>query len=151
MCDGSVELQRLALPWKVFTGRRLLCYHVWFEAISIPRCLHLRSYEGNFNRISDGYILVSMWFPIGTQTEDFIRYTFILQIIVILTWLLFLLLFSISLQSSSLPHNGTLMAVYEKTGYSHSETSLSAIIYQSAKVGIPSTGSIQDFITRLAK
>ncbi|KAM7019735.1 mucin-6 [Passerculus sandwichensis] len=36
-------------------------------------------------------------------------------------------------KSSSLPHNGTLMAVYEKTGYSHSETSLSAIIYQSAK------------------
>lgn len=43
------------------------------------------------------------------------------------------------------------MAVYEKTGYSHSETSLSAIIYQSAKVGIPSTGSIQQFITRLTK
>lgn len=96
-------------------------------------------------------IFYCMWFPIGTQTEDFIRYTFILQIIVILTWLLFLLLFSVSLQSSSLPHNGTLMAVYEKTGYSHSETSLSAIIYQSAKVGIPSTGSIQDFITRLTK
>uniref|UniRef100_A0A8C3P4D9 Mucin 6, oligomeric mucus/gel-forming n=1 Tax=Cyanoderma ruficeps TaxID=181631 RepID=A0A8C3P4D9_9PASS len=37
------------------------------------------------------------------------------------------------MKSSSLPHNGTLMAVYEKTGYSHSETSLSAIIYQSAK------------------
>ncbi|XP_058706173.1 mucin-6 [Poecile atricapillus] len=39
----------------------------------------------------------------------------------------------ILMKSSSLPHNGTLMAVYEKTGYSHSETSLSAIIYQSAK------------------
>ncbi|XP_041337052.1 mucin-6 [Pyrgilauda ruficollis] len=37
------------------------------------------------------------------------------------------------MKSSSLPHNGTLMAVYEKTGYSHSETSLSAIIYQSTK------------------
>nr|XP_041572488.1 mucin-6 isoform X20 [Taeniopygia guttata] len=39
----------------------------------------------------------------------------------------------ILMKSSSLPHNGTLMAVYEKTGYSHSETSLSAIIYQSTK------------------
>ncbi|XP_071415411.1 mucin-6 [Pithys albifrons albifrons] len=37
------------------------------------------------------------------------------------------------MKSSSLPHNGTLMAVYEKTGYSHSETSLSAIIYLSTK------------------
>ncbi|XP_053836671.1 mucin-6 [Vidua macroura] len=37
------------------------------------------------------------------------------------------------MKSSSLPHNGTLMAVYEKTGYSHSETSFSAIIYQSTK------------------
>uniref|UniRef100_A0A8C6JJZ8 Uncharacterized protein n=1 Tax=Melopsittacus undulatus TaxID=13146 RepID=A0A8C6JJZ8_MELUD len=32
-----------------------------------------------------------------------------------------------------LPHNGTLMAVYEKSGYSHSETSLSAVIYLSTK------------------
>ncbi|NWU87480.1 MUC6 protein, partial [Onychorhynchus coronatus] len=39
----------------------------------------------------------------------------------------------ILMKSSSLPHNGTLMAVYEKTGYSHSETSLSAIIYLSTK------------------
>ncbi|XP_050192658.1 mucin-6 [Myiozetetes cayanensis] len=39
----------------------------------------------------------------------------------------------ILMKSSSLPHNGTLMAVYEKTGYSHSETSLSAIIYLSSK------------------
>ncbi|XP_009904325.2 mucin-6 [Dryobates pubescens] len=37
------------------------------------------------------------------------------------------------MKSSSLPHNGTLMAVYEKSGYSHSETSLSAIIYLSSK------------------
>ncbi|KFV01783.1 hypothetical protein N340_00196, partial [Tauraco erythrolophus] len=37
------------------------------------------------------------------------------------------------MKSSSLPHNGTLMAVYEKSGYSHSETSLSAIIYLSTK------------------
>ncbi|XP_055670148.1 mucin-6 [Falco peregrinus] len=37
------------------------------------------------------------------------------------------------MKSSSLPHNGTLMAVYEKSGYSYSETSLSAIIYLSAK------------------
>ncbi|XP_010152123.1 PREDICTED: mucin-6, partial [Eurypyga helias] len=39
----------------------------------------------------------------------------------------------ILMKSSSLPHNGTLMAVYEKSGYSHSETSLSGIIYLSAK------------------
>ncbi|PKK29156.1 mucin 6, oligomeric mucus/gel-forming [Columba livia] len=37
------------------------------------------------------------------------------------------------MKSSSLPHNGTLMAVYEKSGYSHSETSLSAVIYLSSK------------------
>ncbi|NXG40751.1 MUC6 protein, partial [Psilopogon haemacephalus] len=37
------------------------------------------------------------------------------------------------MKSSSLPHNGTLMAVYEKSGYSHSETSLSALIYLSSK------------------
>ncbi|KFV40420.1 hypothetical protein N341_10185, partial [Tyto alba] len=37
------------------------------------------------------------------------------------------------MKSSSLPHNGTLMAVYEKSGYSHSETSLSALIYLSTK------------------
>uniref|UniRef100_A0A803YSD1 Mucin 6, oligomeric mucus/gel-forming/pseudo n=1 Tax=Meleagris gallopavo TaxID=9103 RepID=A0A803YSD1_MELGA len=39
----------------------------------------------------------------------------------------------ILMKSSSLPHNGTLMAIYEKSGYSHSETSLSAIIYLSTK------------------
>uniref|UniRef100_A0A8B9EIY6 Mucin 6, oligomeric mucus/gel-forming n=1 Tax=Anser cygnoides TaxID=8845 RepID=A0A8B9EIY6_ANSCY len=39
----------------------------------------------------------------------------------------------ILMKSSSLPNNGTLMAVYEKSGYSHSETSLSAIIYLSTK------------------
>ncbi|XP_009994738.1 PREDICTED: mucin-6 [Chaetura pelagica] len=39
----------------------------------------------------------------------------------------------ILIKSSSLPHNGTLMAVYEKTGYSYSETSLSAVIYLSTK------------------
>ncbi|XP_054667604.1 mucin-6-like, partial [Grus americana] len=37
------------------------------------------------------------------------------------------------MKSSSLPHNGTLMAVYERSGYSHSETSLSAVIYLSTK------------------
>ncbi|XP_049676674.1 mucin-6 [Accipiter gentilis] len=37
------------------------------------------------------------------------------------------------MKSSSLPHNGTLMAVYEKSGYSNSETSLSAVIYLSTK------------------
>uniref|UniRef100_A0A669QGF0 Mucin 6, oligomeric mucus/gel-forming n=1 Tax=Phasianus colchicus TaxID=9054 RepID=A0A669QGF0_PHACC len=39
----------------------------------------------------------------------------------------------ILMKSSRLPHNGTLMAIYEKSGYSHSETSLSAIIYLSTK------------------
>uniref|UniRef100_K7G4I4 Mucin 6, oligomeric mucus/gel-forming/pseudo n=1 Tax=Pelodiscus sinensis TaxID=13735 RepID=K7G4I4_PELSI len=39
----------------------------------------------------------------------------------------------ILMKSPSLPHNGTLMAVYDKSGYSHSETSLSAIIYLSTK------------------
>ncbi|NXD17773.1 MUC6 protein, partial [Nothocercus nigrocapillus] len=39
----------------------------------------------------------------------------------------------ILMKSSSLPHSGTLMAVYGKSGYSHSETSLSAIIYLSTK------------------
>ncbi|XP_073206418.1 mucin-6 [Lepidochelys kempii] len=39
----------------------------------------------------------------------------------------------ILMKSPSLPYNGTLMAVYDKSGYSHSETSLTAIIYLSAK------------------
>ncbi|XP_074854651.1 mucin-6 [Carettochelys insculpta] len=39
----------------------------------------------------------------------------------------------ILMKSPSFPHNGTLMALYDKSGYSHSETSLSAIIYLSAK------------------
>ncbi|XP_015679972.1 mucin-6 [Protobothrops mucrosquamatus] len=39
----------------------------------------------------------------------------------------------ILLKSSMLPHNGTLMAVYEKSGTSHTETSLAAIIYISEK------------------
>ncbi|XP_010226109.1 PREDICTED: mucin-6 [Tinamus guttatus] len=39
----------------------------------------------------------------------------------------------ILMKSSSLPHRGTLMAVYGKSGYSHSETSLTAIIYLSTK------------------
>ncbi|XP_062822100.1 mucin-6 [Anolis carolinensis] len=37
----------------------------------------------------------------------------------------------IIMKSPMLPHNGTLMAVYEKSGYSSSETSLTAIIYVS--------------------
>uniref|UniRef100_A0A8D2IUU0 Mucin 6, oligomeric mucus/gel-forming n=1 Tax=Varanus komodoensis TaxID=61221 RepID=A0A8D2IUU0_VARKO len=39
----------------------------------------------------------------------------------------------ILMKSPMLPHNGTLMAVYEKSGYSSSETSLSAIVYISGK------------------
>lgn len=57
----------------------------------------------------------------------------------------------ILMKSSSLPNNGTLMAVYEKSGYSHSETSLSAIIYLSTKVSNPSTGSIQLFSNQDSK
>ncbi|XP_060118385.1 mucin-6 [Heteronotia binoei] len=39
----------------------------------------------------------------------------------------------ILMKSPMLPHNGTLMAVYKKSGYSSSETSLSAIIYVSSQ------------------
>ncbi|XP_021119674.1 mucin-6 isoform X2 [Heterocephalus glaber] len=39
----------------------------------------------------------------------------------------------ILLQSPQLPDEGTLMAVYDKSGYSHSETSLTAVIYLSRK------------------
>ncbi|XP_044538024.1 mucin-6-like [Gracilinanus agilis] len=39
----------------------------------------------------------------------------------------------ILVKSPCLPDNGTLMAVYDKSGYSHSETSLRAIIYSSTK------------------
>ncbi|XP_068963373.1 mucin-6, partial [Petaurus breviceps papuanus] len=39
----------------------------------------------------------------------------------------------ILVKSPSLPNNGTLVAVYDKSGYSHSETSLTAVIYSSAK------------------
>ncbi|XP_039767583.1 mucin-6 [Ornithorhynchus anatinus] len=39
----------------------------------------------------------------------------------------------ILVKSPSLPHNGSLMAVYDKSGYSHSETSLSAVIYLSSQ------------------
>ncbi|XP_052028825.1 mucin-6 [Apodemus sylvaticus] len=37
------------------------------------------------------------------------------------------------LQSPQLPNEGTLMAVYDKSGYSHSETSLVSVIYLSKK------------------
>ncbi|KAH0508120.1 Mucin-6 [Microtus ochrogaster] len=37
------------------------------------------------------------------------------------------------LQSPLLPNNGTLLAVYDKSGYSHSETSLVSVIYLSKK------------------
>uniref|UniRef100_A0A8C6WC31 VWFD domain-containing protein n=1 Tax=Nannospalax galili TaxID=1026970 RepID=A0A8C6WC31_NANGA len=37
------------------------------------------------------------------------------------------------LQSPQLPNEGTLMAVYDKSGYSHSETSLMSVIYLSKK------------------
>ncbi|XP_036621226.1 mucin-6 [Trichosurus vulpecula] len=39
----------------------------------------------------------------------------------------------ILVKSPNLPNNGTLMAVYDKSGYSHSETSLTAVIYSSTK------------------
>ncbi|XP_023580171.1 mucin-6 [Trichechus manatus latirostris] len=39
----------------------------------------------------------------------------------------------ILLQSHQLPEEGSLMAVYDKSGYSHSETSLAAIIYLSGQ------------------
>ncbi|XP_051822911.1 mucin-6 [Antechinus flavipes] len=39
----------------------------------------------------------------------------------------------ILVKSPSLPNNGTLMAVYDKSGYSHSETALVAVIYTSTK------------------
>lgn len=37
-------------------------------------------------------------------------------------------------QSPLLPAGGSLAAVYEKSGYSHSETSLAAVIYMSSEV-----------------
>lgn len=40
-------------------------------------------------------------------------------------------------QSPLLPSNGTLLAVYDKSGYSHSETSLVSVIYLSKKVRPP--------------
>ncbi|XP_014376902.1 mucin-6, partial [Alligator sinensis] len=39
----------------------------------------------------------------------------------------------ILMKSPSLPHNGTLMAMYDKSGFSNSETSLNAIIYISTR------------------
>ncbi|KAL8169995.1 UNVERIFIED_CONTAM: Mucin-6 [Gekko kuhli] len=39
----------------------------------------------------------------------------------------------ILMKSPMLPYNGTLMAVYKKSGYSSSETSLSAIVYVSSQ------------------
>ncbi|XP_062951276.1 mucin-6 [Cynocephalus volans] len=52
----------------------------------------------------------------------------------------------ILLQSPQLPHEGTLMAVYGKSGYSHSETSLVAVIYLSSedKIMISQDGVITD-------
>lgn len=38
-------------------------------------------------------------------------------------------------QSPELPDGGSLMATYDKSGYSHSETSLVAVIYMSSQVG----------------
>lgn len=38
------------------------------------------------------------------------------------------------LQSPQLPDGGSVMAVYDKSGYSHSETSLVAVIYMSSQV-----------------
>ncbi|KAK2081107.1 hypothetical protein P7K49_040222, partial [Saguinus oedipus] len=40
----------------------------------------------------------------------------------------------LSTQSPQLPEDGTLMAVYDKSGFSHSETSLVAVIYLSRQV-----------------
>lgn len=40
-------------------------------------------------------------------------------------------------QSPQLPDGGALLAVYDKSGYSHSETSLAAVIYMSSQVRSP--------------
>lgn len=104
---GPLDMHKEAVSWPLLPRRRLLCHYIRCQTLPLPWHLHLHSSPGRGS-------------PRAGEKEPIHP----------------CLTYSPS-QSPQLPNEGTLMAVYDKSGYSHSETSLVSIIYLSKKVRLP--------------
>lgn len=100
-------MHKAAVSWPLLPRRWLLCHYIRCQTLPLPWHLHLHSSPGRRNPRAGGKGTVH---PCLTYSPS---------------------------QSPQLPNEGTLMAVYDKSGYSHSETSLASIIYLSKKVRLP--------------
>lgn len=101
---GPLDVHKAAVSWPLLPRRWLLCHDIRCQTLPLPWHLHLHSSPGRGSPRAGGKGTVH---PCLTYSP---------------------------LQSPQLPSEGTLMAVYDKSGYSHSETSLVSIIYLSKKV-----------------
>lgn len=104
---GPLDMHKAAVSWPLLPGRWLFCHHIRCQTLPLPWHLHLHSSPGKGSPRAGGKGTVQ---PCLTYSPS---------------------------QSPQLPNEGTLMAVYDKSGYSHSETSLVAIMYLSKKVRPP--------------
>lgn len=104
---GQLDVHKAAVSWPLLPRRWLLCHHIRCQTLSLPWHLHLHSSPGRRSPRAGGQGTVH---PCLTYSPS---------------------------QSPRLPNEGTLMAVYDKSGYSHSETSLVSLIYLSKKVSLP--------------
>lgn len=113
-------MHRAALPRALLPGRQLLRHHIRRPAVSLPRRLHLHPPPGG-TRGSRGGVGPEK----HPQTPG--------------------LSLTTPLQSPQLPGGGSLVASYDKSGYSHSETALAAIIYVSGEVRPPHHAALGPF------
>lgn len=105
---GPLDVHKAAMSWPLLPRRWLLCHHIRCQTLPLPWHLHLHSSQGRRSPRTGGKGTVH---PCLTHSLP---------------------------QSPQLPDEGTLMAVYDKSGYSHSETSLKSMIYLSKKVRLSS-------------
>lgn len=108
---GPLDLYKAAVSWPLLPRRWFLCHNIRRQTLPFPWHLYLHSSPGRRSPKAGGKGIVH---PCLTCSPS---------------------------QSPQLPNEGTLMAVYDKSGYSHSETSLESIIYLSKKVRLPALSS----------
>lgn len=108
---GPLDVHRAAMSWALLPRRWFLCHHIRRQTLPLPWHLHLHASPGKRSPRAGGKGTVCPpTHPSPTHSPP---------------------------QSPLLPNNGTLLAVYDKSGYSHSETSLVSVIYLSKKVRLP--------------
>lgn len=124
---GTLEMRRAALSPELCPGGRLLCDHVRRQALPLPRDVHLHPPPGGAARHRDAPRgPARRGHPGWGSHKGSCQGGHEKPQPSVLT--------APPPQSPQLPDGASLMAVYDKSGYSHSETSLVALIYMSSQV-----------------